>query len=167
VVTENEVLAMKAHTNDQATVVEAFASVSSNPKQQQTNSESGKSSHNTENDSSRVLPRVPPTLAQRIKTTPLWLGNLSRRNIDSLYLQERDKLSDSAKWGNWSRMFSALEAGERRFGENWVNAVRLCMIPIVLRVCISGKMVADMGKQILPKQTISGPYGHHYIKQHS
>ncbi|KAF9885069.1 hypothetical protein FE257_000800 [Aspergillus nanangensis] len=107
VVTENEILAMKARAETGARVTSAF-------------DDTEESLHPTAGDSSQSHGKE-----SKCRQQAIWLGYLAREHTDPTYLKERQKLSEAAKWGRWDQVSSSLKTGSTQFHENWCNATKI------------------------------------------
>ncbi|PVH97328.1 hypothetical protein DM02DRAFT_730649 [Periconia macrospinosa] len=56
---------------------------------------------------------------------PMWPGDIIRIRLSEVYLQQRDMMSNAAKYGKWDEVMELLEVARYAYGENWANVVRL------------------------------------------
>jgi hypothetical protein len=65
--------------------------------------------------------------AQRVRfaAMPMWPGNIAHNSFSSVYIQQREMMSDAAFYGRWTEVLELLQIARHTYGENWANAVRL------------------------------------------
>ncbi|KAG9201474.1 hypothetical protein G6514_005672 [Epicoccum nigrum] len=80
-----------------------------------------------------VLEKYDPVNATSQKGTialmPMWPGDCIRTTHSSIYVKQRDSVSNAAKTGRWSEVLEQLDLATEEYGENWSNVVRLSRYP--------------------------------------
>ena len=63
-----------------------------------------------------------------VKGPHIWLGqkyDMEERQLNSGYVQDRANLSNAAYRGDWSRVFKYVQTMETKYGQRWINCVRM------------------------------------------
>lgn len=60
---------------------------------------------------------------------PMWPGGIIKTRFSGVYLQQRDMMSNAAKYGKWDEVMELLEVARYAYCENWANVVRLSEKP--------------------------------------
>lgn len=79
----------------------------------------------SDTDDEDSVPVLRGYIAEESEAPRIWFGDLSRNGFDQTYLSQRDRLSDSAYYGNLDSVFSLLSEANRTYQLSWANAPRL------------------------------------------
>ncbi|KAJ6167567.1 hypothetical protein N7497_000410 [Penicillium chrysogenum] len=129
VITESEVLSLRARVEEHTKVNDAFSNIHQGEETQTTPDNETTDNQQTISESNTdTRPRAgwPDLIATPSKTSPtLWLGVLIRESFTPAYLCKRDGLAHASYWGHWETVLESFDEGKKVFNETWPNAVRL------------------------------------------
>ncbi|RJE20392.1 hypothetical protein PHISCL_07263 [Aspergillus sclerotialis] len=128
VVTESEVLSLRARVENRTKIIDTFSNVLSGDDTQIATDSGNSGEQPALSEEFRPRAGWSNLVTNLPQTAPsLWLGVLIREAFTPAYLQKRAELANASYFGDWKTVLEIIDEGKEIFNESWANAFRLSM----------------------------------------